>query len=186
MSGEELLGEKSPDRCAGEAPARRKVVTLCYNPRGSSQPDSWSSVKMLIDDEPENMVGRVYAVTGFPEKRPLRFSADVEGELLNISVKTAFSGTEDVVYVTWTPLAPGEGAATHDIEEVTPEGGGKPTSDTGFTSPYRKGAVRTDNPNKSKRGKNPQLMKVQNEVAREAWEKVCCRAEAVGAWRRDV
>jgi hypothetical protein len=181
MAGEELLGEKSPDRCAGEARARRKAVTLCYKPRGSSQPDGWSSVKMIIDDEPENMVGRVYAVTGFPEKRPLQFSTDVEGELYDISVKTAFSGTEDVVYVSWTPLAPGEGATTHDIEEATPDGGREPASDTGFTSPYRKGAVRTDNPIKSTRGKNPQLMKVQNEVARAAWQKVCFRAEAVGA-----
>lgn len=136
---------------------------------------------MMIDDKPENMVGRVYAVTGFPEKRPLQFSTDVEGELYDISVKTAFSGTEDVVYVTWTPLAPGEGTATHDIEELTIGGGEKTKSDTGFTSPYRKGAVRTDNPNKSTRGQNPQLMKVQNEVARAAWQKACSRAEAVGA-----
>jgi hypothetical protein len=184
LEGGERGGVNPPAR------ALRKVVTLRYKPRGSSQvaDELWAELKMRIDDEPaEELLQRVRAATCFPQNCTLRFFVDDEEDgQVDISAKAAFSGEDDMVYVTWSSFVPGEGTSTHDGDQRTSLDAVKPKSDTGLTSGYRRGVMRTKDVTRTTVGRNPQLMKHQNDVAREAWKAACKRGPVKGASRRRV
>lgn len=129
--------EPEDEPTGAAAPTKLKTVTVRYRPRPSSvqHVPEWKDTKMLIDDTPEGMEGRVRATTGFPPARPLTYAIDAgDGDLVDISYKTAFSTVNGpaVVYVSWAPVVTERSAPSHvavsQAEEGEDEGGAAPAA----------------------------------------------------------